>query len=82
MSIQTFATQQTFNGSRGRNSISTMTVKANGGTVTIEVLHDLQNDIWVTDQTIDADAALKVDMTSLGTIRVTPAGGATFSWNG
>lgn len=58
-----------------------LTVQANGGSVTLEFRHDDQGDEWITDQTISADAVLRVEIGNVGAVRITPAGGATFSWS-
>ncbi|WP_120501446.1 hypothetical protein [Roseovarius sp. EL26] len=58
---------------------ATLIVQANGGTVTLEVLADKSADIWIVDQSFDADSVHKVDVSN-STIRLTPIGAAKFSF--
>ncbi len=57
----------------------TLIVRANGGNVTLEVLADQAADIWIADQVFDKDGVHKVDVNN-STIRLSPAGGAAFSF--
>lgn len=57
----------------------TLIVRANGGDITLDVLADQTNDIWVTDQVFSEDGVHKVDVSN-STIRLTPLGGAEFSF--
>lgn len=57
-----------------------VTVQANGGSVTIEVLHGASPEIWVpAASTFTADGAITLFPTNNARLRITPAGGAT--WN-
>jgi hypothetical protein len=61
----------------------TITVKANGGSVTFEILHDYATDVWVpATAAAAADGAVTLFPGRDATLRVTPAGGATFTKHG
>lgn len=57
----------------------TLIVRANGGSLALEVLADRSADVWITDRTFSEDGVHKVDVNN-STIRLTPAGGAEFSF--
>ncbi len=54
----------------------TLTVKANGGTVALEVEHT--PGVWDVAKSYDADGAHRLDLGSVS-FRLVPAGGATFN---
>ncbi|SLN34876.1 hypothetical protein ROA7450_01615 [Roseovarius albus] len=59
--------------------LGTLIVRANAGNVTLEVLADQVGNIWITDQVFSKDGVHKIDVSN-STIRLTPAGGAEFSF--
>lgn len=71
-----FSTAQSFDGEP--DTSRNMTVKVNGGSILVEVLHDASTGAWVTSDTITLDGVYSVDFDVLK-LRLTPEGGATFS---
>lgn len=73
-----FATQRTFDRSVVRSDFVTLTVRANGGSVTVELLHGQNPDDWVQSEVFSSDGAYVIRPGSFQ-FRVTPAGGATYN---
>jgi hypothetical protein len=59
-----------------RGETRVLSVKANGGTVLVQVEHD--SGVWVTSDTISADYAGELTF-GYAKVRIVPVGGATFA---
>jgi len=51
-------------------------VRANGGTVALQIEHD--DGVWVTVQVFDADGGGTIDSAASARVRIVPSGGATW----
>lgn len=80
MSDITFTAVKTFPGALFNGSRRTMTVVANGGQVSVEVMHTKVPEVWVpyAGSPITATSAVVVNFTEKD-VRITPSGGAVAS---
>jgi len=71
-----YTSEQTFEGAHPfRASRRILTVKANGGTVTVSVKHGVE---FIVAETINADTVGELNF-GMATLKITPTGGAEFS---
>ena len=72
-----YLTQQTFPPADIPYGDRVLLIKANGGTVIVEALMDLNTDLWVQTDVKSEDGGFILACGS-ATIRITPSGGASF----
>lgn len=72
-----YLAQQTFSPADMPYGNRVLLIKANGGTVTVEALMDLNTDLWVQTDVKSEDGGFILACGN-ATIRITPSGGASF----